>query len=45
MLLSSDPPKLYHKQEYDTISECQRWADFYREYPFAPKCTRYKVMK
>lgn len=45
MLMSSDPPKLYVEQTYDTMAECHRWADFYREYPFYPKCTKFKVMK
>jgi len=44
-ILSSDPPVLFVKKQYDTLEECRNWAEFYSEYPFQTKCTRFKVLK
>jgi len=36
----SNPPKLWYTEQFETLDECQRWAYFYNEYPFAPICKK-----
>jgi len=44
-ILSSDPPVLFVKKQYNTLEDCRNWAEFYNEYPFQSKCTRFKIVK
>lgn len=37
-ILVADDSKLWLEQVYASEAECQRWLEFYREYPFRPQC-------
>lgn len=34
--------QVWLRQTFPSLEQCQRWEEFYREYPFRPECTEVK---
>lgn len=40
LLITSDPPKVFKTEIFNTEEECTEWINFYSEYPLVPSCIK-----